>query len=56
MYSRQDLEDIEEQAYCRGYSDCEVCVKFVRSKQWMIITHTIAAVVAFIIGVLFHGI
>lgn len=52
MYSQQDLEDVEQQAYARGYSDCEACGNFVRNKCAMAITHAIVAIVALVVGAL----
>ena len=50
----QDLEEVEEQAYVRGYMDCESLNNFYKKKHVLFITHSVVAIVFLIIGILFN--
>lgn len=49
----QDLEDVEQEAYIRGYTDAETVHNFFNKRIILGITHTIVAIVFFIMGLLY---
>jgi len=53
MYDRQMLEDLEEQAYNRGYMDCASLNKFFKRQNILAITHSVVAITFFLIGILY---
>lgn len=52
-YDQQMLEDVEQEAYNRGYMDCAALNKFFRRQNILAITHSIVAVTFFLIGILY---
>lgn len=50
---KQILEDVEQEAYNRGYNDCASLNQFFRRQNILAITHTIVAVTFFLIGILY---
>jgi hypothetical protein len=50
----KDLENVEEQAYTRGYMDCEYLSNFYKKKHVLFLTHAAVAIVFLIIGILFN--
>ena len=53
LYDRQMLEDIEQEAYNRGYMDCAALNKFFKRQNILAITHTITAITFFLVGILY---
>ncbi len=49
----KDLEDVEQEAYSRGYLDAETINEFYKSKIVLLISHTVIATVFFIMGLLY---
>jgi len=53
MLTRQQIEDLEQESYNRGYMDCEYLNNFFKRKIVLTVTHSIVAIVFFIMGLLY---